>query len=119
MITIFVIIAFILGLLVGLMVMWRWGGVSLRLPFQYGEETEALSAEAQAAVNARIATRKDRIMEAANAIGRITNDGVEDLFCISDRTASNYLRQLVDEGRLERFGAGRGTYYLPIKKQDS
>ena len=57
--------------------------------------------------------RLTRIMEKALADGRITNDGVEDLFCISDTTASNYLSRLVKEGKLVRRGEGRGTYYEP------
>jgi len=65
------------------------------------------------AVMERIARRKDRIVLAAQAAGRITNDGVEELFCISDRTASSYLRQLVADGRLDRQGSGRGTFYVP------
>jgi len=113
--TIFIIMAFVLGALGGAVVVWRWGGMMQRRPFQE-QEAEVLNAEAQAAVAARIALRKDRIMEAATALGKITNDGVEDLFCISDRTASSYLRQLTDEKRLERRGNGRGTYYVPTGK---
>lgn len=47
--------------------------------------------------------------------GRITNDGVEELFCISDRTASTYLSKLKKAGRLQRQGSGRGTYYTKLK----
>jgi len=40
---------------------------------------------------------------------------VEDLFCISDRTASRYLRQLTEAGQLTPEGSGRGSYYTPPK----
>jgi predicted HTH transcriptional regulator len=76
---------------------------------------DELLSEARAAVQGRIEKRLDRIMEQAKTKGRIANDGVEELFCISDRTASNYLRTLTDDGRLERKGVGRGTYYTPIE----
>jgi predicted HTH transcriptional regulator len=61
----------------------------------------------------RLEKRKSRILQAAREQGRITNDGVEDLFCIGDRTASKYLHQLTQAGELTRHGAGRGTYYTP------
>lgn len=78
------------------------------------EEVEAFGSKGRAAVNERTQKRKARIMEKARAEGRITNDGVEELFCISDRTATVYLSALVEEGRLERSGTGRGTMYTPL-----
>ncbi len=75
------------------------------------EEADELRELASEAVVARINTRKQRILEKAQAQGRITNDDVEDLYCISDRTASSYLSQLTDAGQLTRHGEGRGTYY--------
>ena len=72
-------------------------------------------ATAQAAVQSRIETRLSRILAQAKADGRITNDGAEDLFCISDRTASTYLSELTKRGELVRKGAGRGTFYTPTK----
>lgn len=78
------------------------------------EEADELREKGARAVSERIQKRKDRIMQKAKEDGRITNDGVEDLFCISDRTAGNYLRDLVKEERLEKVGtSGRGVYYKP------
>jgi Fic family protein len=76
------------------------------------DEKEVLE-EARAALRRRGENRLQIIMAAAlqSPDGQITNDDVEDLFCISDRTASNYLRQLTEAGRLLRHGSGRGTYY--------
>lgn len=66
------------------------------------------------AVAKRIEKRKARIMERARKKGRITNDDVEDLFCISDSTARNYLNKLEAEGKLTQVGeSGRGVYYTP------
>jgi predicted HTH transcriptional regulator len=113
--TLFIIVAFISGLFTGALSVWRWGEATRRkLPG--GFDAEARQEESHTAVMKRIALRKDRIMEAAIALGKITNDGVEDLFCISDRTASAYLRQLTRDGRLQRMGSGRGTYYVPVEK---
>jgi predicted HTH transcriptional regulator len=65
------------------------------------------------AVRERTEKRLARILAKAKAEGRITNDGAEELFCISDRTASVYLGELTKRGDLERKGAGRGTHYTP------
>jgi hypothetical protein len=108
-------ILFVLGFITGVVVMWRWGGVLRRQrSTQVPVITTAMLEGAEEATSERIALRKDRIMEAATALGKITNNGVEDLFCIGDRTASSYLSQLVAEGRLTRHGAGRGVYYVPV-----
>jgi len=77
------------------------------------DQADELRAEASQAVSERIAKRKERILQVARAQGRITNDGVEDLFCISDRTASTYLSELTEGGQLARQGSGRGTFYTP------
>jgi len=62
----------------------------------------------------RIEKRKTRIMKQAREKGRITNDDVEDLFCISDSTARNYLNDLEHDGLLTQHGeSGRGVFYTP------
>ena len=88
-----------------------------RSMFDEAEVGDELRESAQAAIQARIKKRLDRIVAVVKHEGKITNDGVEDLFCIGDRTASRYLRFLVKEGRLVREGSGRGTFYtLPKNK---
>ena len=78
------------------------------------EVADELRAEGAQSVQERIERRKGKILAQAVAQGRITNDGVEDLFCISNATARNYLSQLVVEGHLEKVGTtGRGVYYVP------
>lgn len=44
----------------------------------------------------------------------IKNDDVEKLLKVSDATATNYLSQLVREGKLKRSGVRGGTVYEPI-----
>lgn len=105
---------FVLGCIAG-------GAVMYFLPFHYGKtimlDTDSVAArglrrKADSAVQNRIEKRKDRIVNAAQAQGKITNDGVEELFCISDRTAGRYLRELVKEERIKKVGnVGRGVYY--------
>jgi len=64
----------------------------------------------------RVKDRKQAILEQAQKQGRITNDEAENMFCISDSTASNYLDQLEKEGKLKQVGkSGRGVYYIPAK----
>ena len=79
------------------------------------KEADVLRAEASQVVQNRIKKRKRRILEVARIKERITNDDVEDLFCISDSTAGKYLRDLVAEKKLEKVGdTGRGVYYKVI-----
>lgn len=81
------------------------------------DEADELRAEGAVVVQARIEKRKNRILAKAKAEGRITNDGVEDLFCISNNTAGRYLTQLVEENLLTKVGTtGRGVYYEPATK---
>jgi len=79
------------------------------------EEADELRAEGAQSVQDRIERRKVKIMAQAKSAGRITNDGVEDLFCVSDATAGNYLQQLVADKQLQKVGTtGRGVYYEPM-----
>jgi len=46
--------------------------------------------------------------------GEITNDDVEKLLHVSDRSASRYLNELVRQGRLKRIGPpSHAKYQLP------
>lgn len=106
------------GLLVGSLVGWYVREVSTRQAsplFSDDEESGAVRQSAHIAVAKRTERRLDRILQAAKIDERITNDGVEDLFCISDRTASTYLRTLTKAGKLKRQGIGRGTFYTPVE----
>jgi len=106
----------LIGLFIGVGVGYLFGKRGKALPANLldPEEREEFSAAGHKAVSERIEKRKARIFEKARAEGQVTNDGVEDLFCIGDGTAGNYLKALVEEGKLERKGAGRGTHYTPL-----
>jgi len=56
-------------------------------------------------------------MKHAQAKGKVTNNDVEDLLHISDATASNYLSDLEDEGKLTQQGNGPSTHYIPSNSQ--
>ncbi len=75
------------------------------------DEVAQWRAEAERTVTARIERRLAQIESRAREQGRITNDTVEDMFCIGDRTATRYLAELTRRGVLVRGGAGRGTFY--------
>jgi len=102
------IVAFSIGLLIGRRTAPRAGFAA-----QTEAEREVNTARAHRAISDRIEKRKARILESAQRAGHITNDGVEDLFCISDTTARRYLSELEAEGQLTQEGVGRGTRYLP------
>lgn len=64
---------------------------------------------------ARKEERKQEILEAVARQGRITNDDVEKMFDVSDATATNYLEELENEGKLKQRGeTGRGVFYEPF-----
>lgn len=88
----------------------RFGG------FFDSETAREFGEKGRKAVQERIERRKVRIMERAERKGKITNDDVEDLFCISDSTARKYLDELEKSGLLTQHGdSGRGVYYTPVK----
>lgn len=107
------IVIITISFLVGGIVGWVFGRRAGRAALPFTEENDEVTSASQVALTERTHKRHARILERAREAGRITNDGVEDLFCISDRTASVYLGQLVANGSLTRHSAGRGTYYTP------
>lgn len=85
--------------------------------FTDAAESDEWRHEAETVVQQRIQDRLERVLEATRRHGRITNDEVEEMFCIGDRTASRYLRLLTEAGRLIRRGSGRATYYEPVETE--
>lgn len=60
----------------------------------------------------RTQRRKDILLEYLKHRGKITNNEVEDLLDVSDATATRYLQQLEDEGKIKQVGsAGKGVFY--------
>ena len=101
----------LIGLLIGVVLgVFVFGGH--RKVFSYGESV-AFAALGRKEIQAKLTRRKNRILQYAYQYGKVTNDDVEEMFCISNNTATNYLRSLVDDGEREMRGAGRGTHYVP------
>lgn len=73
------------------------------------EEAQDAGEKGRATIAARIARRKERILERAAREGRITHQDIEDLFCVAPSTARNYLHELVAEGRLRKEARPDGT----------
>lgn len=56
--------------------------------------------------------RKVKIVELLKERGKITNEDVEKMFGVSDATATNYLQELEDEGKIRQVGkSGPIVYY--------
>ncbi len=62
----------------------------------------------------RTEKRLSKIMELARKKGEIQNDDVEKLLHVSDATATNYLKKLVDRGELKVSGFKKSTKYTPV-----
>lgn len=62
-------------------------------------------------VQFRKRAKLEKILVLAKAKRSIKNDDVEKLLKVSDATATNYLAQLVREGKLKRSGIRAGTVY--------
>jgi hypothetical protein len=62
----------------------------------------------------RKAKRLEKILQLAKEKGEITNDDVERLLRVSDKTATRYLNELVREGKLKRLGSpSHAKYQIP------
>ena len=56
--------------------------------------------------------RKEKILGIFKEKEKITNNDVEKLLKVSDATATNYLQELEDEGKIKQVGkTGRHVYY--------
>lgn len=104
---------FILVILASLLSGFLIGSISARSGKVGATSTKlkAMREEAHEATQARNKKRKNRIIELAKKQGKITNDDVEDMFCISNSTAWRYLEELEKEGNLVQKGEGRTTHY--------
>ncbi len=57
--------------------------------------------------------RKRKILELLLTQGSLTNNQVENLLGVSDATATRYLEELEEEGKIKQVGeVGRGVHYL-------
>ena len=54
-----------------------------------------------------------KIIEFAQKNGKIKNDDVQKLLLVSDKTATRYLDELMEEGKLKRAGSPKNEFYQP------
>ncbi len=74
-----------------------------------------LLVKARATIQDRKRKKLDKILEALNAKGKITNDEVEKLLHVSDATATRYLSTLEKEGKIQQVGkTGKAVEYTRI-----
>ena len=74
-----------------------------------------LLVKARATIQDRKRKKLDKIMEALNAKGKITNDEVEKLLHVSDATATRYLSALEKEGKIQQVGkTGKAVQYTKL-----
>jgi len=65
-------------------------------------------------IRGRKSKRLEKILQLVSKKGEITNDDVEKLLHVSNRTATRYLDELVKQGRLKRTGPpSHAKYQLP------
>jgi len=71
--------------------------------------------KARATIQDRKHKKLEKIMEALNTKGKITNDEVEKLLHVSDATATRYLSALEREGKIQQVGkTGKAVEYTRI-----
>jgi len=71
----------------------------------------ALMAQALAKIHSNRQKKLEILMESARKKRRITNDEAQKILRVSDKTAERYLKELVEQGKLERFGSTRDAHY--------
>ena len=71
-----------------------------------------LLTKARATIQNRKAKKLEKILEFLNVKSKITNDEVEKLLRVSDATATRYLSQLENEGKIKQVGrTGKAVTY--------
>ena len=74
-----------------------------------------LLVKARATIQDRKHKKLEKILEALNTKGKITNDEVEKLLHVSDATATRYLSALEKEGKIKQVGkTGKAVEYTRI-----
>lgn len=83
-------------------------------------KTKSASLEkAREAIQKRKEEAKEKILQLFEDKEEISNNDVENLIKVSDRTATNYLDELEKEGLIKQLGkTGRGVVYRQINEQD-
>lgn len=77
------------------------------------DEMKKLQKKSKEALSKRTEAREKLILAYAKHKGKITNNEVERMFCVSNSTAENYLDKIEKAGKLKQIGEhGRGVHYI-------
>jgi len=77
----------------------------------YQGSIKNLLQKAKEKIQFRKRAKLEKIMALAQKESKITNDEVQKLLRVSDKTAERYLGQLVKQGRLRRVGPANNAFY--------
>jgi len=79
------------------------------------KEMKELRKSANKARKDKVKAREEMMLEYTKHKGKITNDEVEGMFCVSNTTAYRYLEDLEKKGKLKQIGEkGRNVYYETV-----
>lgn len=111
----------LIGLILGAGIVWVWQKNKTKKPAGdlgpvASEESEAEAiGGGLAEFNQKIQEKKDKqkakIMAALQEKGKITNDEVQALIDVSDATATRYLDELEQEGKIIQQGVSKSIFY--------
>lgn len=98
------IVIFIAGVILGAIVAFFWMG-------NKNKTNDDLLSKSHQAVEERKNAAKENILEHIKEKGTVNNDDVESLLGVSDATATRYLQELEQEGKIIQEGETRGVVY--------
>ncbi len=90
-------------------ILWAYGFVAIKRSIEILNSDMTVASER---LEQRRKERKEKIMELFQDHENISNEDVEKLLKVSDATATRYLEELEDEGKIEQHHeTGRGVFY--------
>jgi Fic family protein len=97
------LLVFILGIVVGGVVFWCRGRKLSGKEGKYSDRSQSKERD----------NRKAQILGLFDVGDRVVNNDVEALLGVSDATATRYLQELEDEGKIKQIGTeGTAVYYI-------
>lgn len=82
---------------------------------QFRDKLKQLLGIANKKRQAKAQANLDKIIKYAREKQKVTNDDVERITGIKDAQATKYLKKLVKQGRIVKFGKTSNTFYKPVK----
>lgn len=79
------------------------------------EKSQTTLDQGRLTINAKKEKAKQDILNLIQQKGQVNNNDIEKLLGVSDATATNYLQELEQEGKIIQHGdTGRGVFYTKI-----